>query len=265
MKKSVRRKLGFSLVAFVALVGFWSLTQDLPYVIAEPGKTFNVLGEYEGQDIVQVSGVPKTDNPGRLDMLTISVWGSPGNSPKFIDLIEPYFSNAKSILPIEEFFPIDQTEAEANALATKDFLDSQKSAILAAKKYLPESVANSLEAKLWLGGVGGPSGGLMFTLGIIDKALPDSLTGGKNIAGTGTIDASGAVGPIGGIAFKMIAASRAGDRFFLAPEENCDEVIGHIPAGLQVIPVSNVDDALAALTVIANDGNVAKLPVCSAH
>ena len=264
MQKKFRRGLGFGLVAFSAAVAVWSASQDLPYVIVEPGETFNVLGDYQGTEIVQVSGVPKSDNPGRLDLLTIGVWGTPGNTPKFVDLIEPFFSSDKSILPLEDFYPVDKTEAEAEAEAKKDFTDSESAAILAAKAHLPASVAEALDVKLQLDGVGGPSGGLILTLGIIDKATPSSLTGGKNIAGTGTISADGSVGPIGGIAFKMIAAQRAGDRFFLAPKENCSEVIGHIPQNLAVIPVSNVDDALAALTVIANDGDISKLPVCSA-
>jgi len=101
--------------------------------------------------------------------------------------------------------------------------------------------------KVDLGNVTGPSAGMMFTLGIIEKLGPKSLTGGQHIAGTGTIDAAGNVGPIGGIQLKMKGASRAGAKFFLAPRDNCDEIVGHIPAGMQVVTVQNIDDALQAL------------------
>lgn len=243
----------------------WGFTQKLPYVIVEPGPAYNVLGDNEGVAIIELAGVPQYESPGSLDLLTISVWGSPGETPTFVELIEPFFSNDKSIAPLEEYFPIDLTTDEALDLDFKDFLESQDAAIAAAKLNLSPEIAKALEAKVDLGGVGGPSGGLMFTLGIIDKATPGSLTGGKKIAGTGTISSTGAVGPIGGIEYKMISANRAGDPYFLAPAENCSEVLGHIPAGLKVFAVSNVQDALEVLKVIALDADVSKLPVCSAQ
>ena len=79
--------------------------------------------------------------------------------------------------------------------------------------------------KFDLDNVGGPSAGLMFTLGIIDKLEPDDLTGGKIIAGTGTIDDDGNVGPIGGIPQKLVGATDAGARYFLTPPDNCAEAI----------------------------------------
>lgn len=95
--------------------------------------------------------------------------------------------------------------------------------------------------------VGGPSAGLMFSLGIVDKLTPGPLTGGRFVAGTGTIAPDGAVGPIGGIAQKLLGARAAGATLFLAPASNCDEVTGHVPDGLTVAAVSTMDDALAAL------------------
>ena len=62
--------------------------------------------------------------------------------------------------------------------------------------------------KIDLDDIGGPSAGLMFTLGIIDKLKPEDLTGGKVIAGTGTIDDEGNVGPIGGIPQKLVGAKK---------------------------------------------------------
>ena len=88
--------------------------------------------------------------------------------------------------------------------------------------------------------IGGPSGGLMFALGIMDKVGPDDLTAASEIAGTGTIDATGAVGAIGGIQLKMIAARRAGATVFLAPATNCADVRGNIPKGLNVVKVDSL-------------------------
>ena len=110
--------------------------------------------------------------------------------------------------------------------------------------------------------VSGPSGGQIFALAIYDKLTPGSLTGGNKIAGTGTVDASGNIGAIGGIKPKMYGAVRAGAKYFLAPSVNCGDVVGNVPDGLQVIKVSNLKDSLNALKAI-REGNQASLPTCN--
>ncbi|MSZ33083.1 MAG: PDZ domain-containing protein [Actinobacteria bacterium] len=100
------------------------------------------------------------------------------------------------------------------------------------------------EIKFGVTGVGGPSAGTLFAIGIIDKLTPGALTQGKIIAGTGTIDPDGNVGEIGGIRQKLIGARDAGAVLFLAPEGNCDEVIGHIPDGLTVAAIETLEDAM---------------------
>jgi PDZ domain-containing protein len=112
------------------------------------------------------------------------------------------------------------------------------------------------------GAVGGPSAGMMFTLGIYDLLTPGALTGGQDVAGTGTVDDSGSVGPIGGIRQKLFGARDAGARWFLAPAANCREVAGHEPVGLRVVRVANVDEAIAAVRRIAA-GDAADLPRCT--
>ena len=97
-----------------------------------------------------------------------------------------------------------------------------------------------------LRGVGGPSAGLIFALGIIEKLTAEDLLRGRSIAGTGTITPRGRVGAIGGIEEKMIGASREGATIFLAPSENCLD-IRHIPKGLKVIPVTTLDEAVKYL------------------
>jgi PDZ domain-containing protein len=113
------------------------------------------------------------------------------------------------------------------------------------------------QVTLSLTGIGGPSAGLMFSLGIIDKISAKDVTRGRFIAGTGTIEPSGKVGPIGGIALKMIAAQRAGATVFLAPASNCPEVRGNVPAGLEVIKVTSLHDAISNLDAQATGTPVA--------
>lgn len=112
------------------------------------------------------------------------------------------------------------------------------------------------------GDVGGPSAGLMFSLGIYDKLTPGALTGNHQIAGTGTIDDNAAVGPIGGIAQKMAGARDGGANFFLAPAANCADVLGNVPDGLQVFKVGTFDQARTAVEGIAS-GQTASLARCS--
>lgn len=120
-----------------------------------------------------------------------------------------------------------------------------------------------IDVTIQLNNVGGPSAGMMFALGIIDTLTPGELNGGQQVAGTGTITADGEVGPIGGIRQKMWGALDAGAQWFLAPEANCDEVVGHIPGDLRVFSVEDLDDALAVLDAVSSDGDLDALPTCT--
>ncbi|SCE92080.1 PDZ domain-containing protein [Micromonospora matsumotoense] len=108
--------------------------------------------------------------------------------------------------------------------------------------------------KIDLNDIGGPSAGLMFALGIIDKLKPEDLTGGKVIAGTGTIDDEGRVGPIGGIAQKLVGAKKAGAKVFLVPADNCAEAVRNPQSGLPMLKVGSLDDALTALDTLRAGG-----------
>ena len=103
-------------------------------------------------------------------------------------------------------------------------------------------------------GIGGPSAGLMLALGIIDKIKPEDLTGGKVIAGTGTIDSSGKVGPIGGVPQKLIGAKRDGATIFLTPADNCAEAVANARPGLLLVKVDSLDTALTALDTLRAGG-----------
>jgi Lon-like protease len=95
--------------------------------------------------------------------------------------------------------------------------------------------------------VGGPSAGLMLALGILDLVGDTDLTEGAVVAGSGTIDPEGTVGPIGGIQLKMVAAQEIGAELFLVPADNCADALGSPATGLTLARVGTLDDALAAL------------------
>jgi PDZ domain-containing protein len=111
-----------------------------------------------------------------------------------------------------------------------------------------------------LDNIGGPSAGLMFSLGIVDKLTAVQENGGAHVAGTGTIDANGTVGDIGGIRQKMAGARADGATIFLVPAGNCAEALMGVPAGLQLVKVSTLDDAVTGLAA-AEAGRSA--PTCT--
>lgn len=108
------------------------------------------------------------------------------------------------------------------------------------------SVKSPLHVGIEAGEISGPSAGLMFALEIIDQLEPEDLTGGRKIAGTGTLDARGRVGGIGGIRQKTLTAMRAGAEAFFVPRGN-EEEARKVARGMEVIPVSTLDEALEYL------------------
>jgi Lon-like protease len=104
--------------------------------------------------------------------------------------------------------------------------------------------------KISVGEIGGPSAGMMFALGIIDKLTTLNLTGGRFIAGTGEITPSGQVEAIGGIQEKMVSAREAGATIFLTPASNCSDTKGAVPAGLRLVKVSTLAQAVTYLEAL---------------
>lgn len=117
------------------------------------------------------------------------------------------------------------------------------------------------EVKYLVEGIGGPSAGNMFALGIYDQLTPGSLAGNKVIAGTGTVAWDGDVGPIGGIEHKLVGAANAGATDFLAPAENCAETIGYEPAGMRIWAVRTTEESVQAVEAI-KAGTVSSLVTC---
>ncbi|MCY9785614.1 PDZ/DHR/GLGF domain-containing protein [Nocardiopsis sp. EMB25] len=118
-----------------------------------------------------------------------------------------------------------------------------------------------IDVEISVGDIGGPSAGMMFALGIMDRLSEESLTGGARVAGSGTISADGRVGGISGIPQKMVSAQRDGAEYFLVAADSCDQVADSAAYGeLEVARVETLDDAVAALeTIRTGEG---ELPRC---
>jgi PDZ domain-containing protein len=163
--------------------------------------------------------------------------------------------------PIELAIERDGEEETVSVTPKETEVDGEKTLLLGIT--LMATYDFPIDVTIQLNNVGGPSAGMMFALGIIDTLTPGELNGGEQVAGTGTISAGGEVGPIGGIRQKLWGAKDAGAEWFLAPAANCDEVVGHVPDGLQVFSVEDLDDALAALEAVRDGTDLDALPTCT--
>ena len=142
-------------------------------------------------------------------------------------------------------FRVDRGKAEKNVSVRVQETDDQPRVGIVLRDLFPDlPVKVTIETE---NNIGGPSAGLMFTLSIIDKLTPEDLTAGRRIAGTGEIALDGGVGPVGGVAEKLVAVHRLGLTTFFIPAGNCADVRGRVPHGLRLVKVSKVGDALAFL------------------
>lgn len=176
--------------------------------------------------------------------------GQPVNN---LDALEAEMGKVQPGIAVSVTYQRGTKTATSKVTTTNPAKKGQKGAAfgisVAFEPYAPFNVTFNLKD------IGGPSAGLMFALGLLDKIGKVDLTGGKFIAGTGTIDPNGAVGPIGGIPLKMIGARRAGATIFLVPSGNCGEAKAHHPSGLRLVKVTSLSTAVNALKTLNSGGN----------
>lgn len=338
-------------IAVPSLVVLWLITvfAPLPFVTYQPGVTENLLGEYKGKPVIQVSGHPVHRDKGQLRLTTIYVTG-PESRMTLWNLMKSWGDEDDAIYPYRYQYPetvtreADKAESQAmmtnskevavaNALRALDFeVDAVKVAevekgtpaagklevgdIIAsvngtavrtveplsklvaaagvgqplrlevlrdAKPLTVEVTTKEIGGKPRMGvqlaagydlpfrvdinmddNIGGPSAGLMFSLAVYDTLTPGSLTDGATIAGTGTAEPDGTVGPIGGIQQKIAASHDAGAALFFVPKANCAEALGSPHAeDLRLVRADTMQSAVDSLEKWTDDQD-AVLPTCSA-
>jgi len=133
---------------------------------------------------------------------------------------------------------------------------------------IQEQFVFPFDVKIKLEETGGPSGGLIFAIGVVDKLTAEDLIRSRNIAGTGTITTTGNVGPIGGIAEKIIGAREFGVEIFFTPIENCQDISniealgqGKGEKAIKIVPVATLAEAIAVLKLPENS----KFPTCKSY
>jgi PDZ domain-containing protein len=238
--------------AALTLLGYKGETKLIVNSINEKTDSFKKLKP--GDQIIEIDSRPLTSTTQLLDYLKSK---KPGEVITLKILREPAAQRSSM-----------EASTQSSTNSTKKLLDELTVEVkLSARDdnsafigIIVETVQNfPVTVKIKLAETGGPSGGLIFALGIIEKLQSENLTRGRNIAGTGTITDSGEVGPIGGITEKIIGAKKDGVEIFLAPVENCLDIsTPQLLEGIKVVPVATLTQALEVLR--APDG--AELASC---
>ncbi|MFG2676720.1 S16 family serine protease [Streptomyces sp. NPDC048445] len=254
------RTLALCALPVLALFGVAAFA-PLSFTLAQPGTTANVLGDDKGAPVITIEGTPTRPTKGQLRMTTIVATG-PDAEVGISDVVDSWFRTDRAVMPRDSVYPTGGSEKEIEKHNLDDMVESQDSAVDAALNYLGRK-PGSVDVTLHLADVGGPSAGLFFALGIVDKLDGDGsggdLTGGRTIAGTGTIEADGKVGAVGGVSLKTQAARRDGASVFLVPKAECKEAHAELPDGLRLIPVTTLKGAVSSLRALDHGG---KVPSC---
>ncbi|MDV6294850.1 YlbL family protein [Rhodococcus aetherivorans] len=210
---------------------------DLPVVlrvarVGESGPSAGVLRE--GDRLVTVAGDPVT-TAGSVQRAVAAV--APGT-------------------PVDVVLVRDGVEQTASVTVGARPDDPDKGFLGISPEEVPDV---PFDVTFNLADVGGPSAGLIFSLAVVDKLSPGELSGGEVVAGTGTIDSDGVVGPIGGITHKLVGAAEDGATVFLVPADNCAEAQSDAPDGMRLVKVETLEGAIDALGSLAAGGDA---PTC---
>ena len=231
----------------------------LPYAIVLPGEAQNIF-----KNVITFKGLENYPANGRIDLMSIRVT----NPDTWIfgpEIVYSWIDGDRAVYPKSAIYPPGTTTEEESKQAKADMVKSQDTAIVAAVNYLqthPEilepteaadgssAVAQKRVANLdtkkisfKVGETGGPSGGLVFSIGLVELLTEQDLLEGRHIAGTGTITSRGVVGPIGGINEKIMSAKKVGATVFFAPVDNAEE-ISNVPDGIKVVTVATLAQAI---------------------
>jgi PDZ domain-containing protein len=237
-------------IALIILTIFASLAliAPLPYVIILPGQAQDIFNK-----LITIKDQKSYPANGRIDLMSIRVT-NPNSWIIGPEILYSWIKADEAVYPRSAIYPPGTTQKSEDKKAKADMVNSQDNAKTAALSFLrlhPEFgvPANDLHIKNITFDVkktGGPSGGMIFAIGVIELLTQKDLLQGRHIAGTGTITTDGKVGPIGGINEKILAAHKAGATLFLAPAGNSGD-IANIPAGIKVVTVATLAEAIAAL------------------
>lgn len=258
------RPARFFVGAVAVLLAVLVLMLPSAYVVETPGPTQDVLGDSNGTPVIQVEGAKTYHDKGRLLLVTVNAAGVPGYPVSNAEALWAWADPNMELTPQEAVFPVGQNAEQYQQESDQEMESSQDAAVTAGLDYAQHLGVDvdGVKVTMHVDDIGGPSAGMMYALGLVDMLTPEHESGKQTVAGTGTIDDEGKVGAIGGIDLKMRGAKRDGATWFLAPADNCAQVVGKVPVGLRDVKVSSLEDAYTALVKIGN-GQADSLPHCT--
>lgn len=230
---------------FLILATLVALFAPMNFVLITPGPATPLFPKVLTID----SDIKSYPVNGQLNLLTIYVT-NPETRVFGAEVLGCWAWGDCAALPRSVMYEEGATDKAENKSGAKDMQESQNLALIAARgaiarRYPNLDISHVTDAsiKVSLKNTGGPSGGLIFTLGLVDLLTPADLLQKRNIAGTGTIAKDGTVGPIGGVTEKILGAKKAGATILFVSQDNCSELPARVD-GISVIAIKKVDQAI---------------------
>lgn len=233
----------------LGLIGALTLALLAPmnFVLITPGTPTPLFPK-----VLALQNIKSYPSDGQLFLLTIMIT-NPESKVLGMHTLNCWAKGDCAVAPRSLYYKRDSTDEVERESALEDMSQSQNSAVDAAANYIAAhypsidiSNFNDQSIKVSLENTGGPSGGLIFSIGLVELLTPENILQGRKVAGTGTITADGTVGPIGGIAEKIIGAKSVGAELLFISQANCYELPAKVE-GITVIAVSHLDEAIAYL------------------
>ena len=255
--------LSRTLLTLAALV---ALIAPMNFVLITPGPATSLFPKV--LTIKDAPGIKSYPVNGQLNLLTIYVT-NPESYVFGAQVLACWVWGDCVAMPRSVMYEDGATDEAETKVGRKDMKQSQSLALTAARSVMARkfpsvdiSRVTDASIKVSLENTGGPSGGLVFTLGLIDLFTPEDILQGRNIAGTGTISKDGVIGAIGGVTEKILGAKKAGATILFVSKENCSELPPKVE-GITVVAIEKIDQAIDYL-LAPNSGKKGDKPLNSA-
>ena len=256
----------FILRAFIAIVAVVALVAPANFVLVTPGPATELFPKV--LSISSSAGEKSYPVKGQLYLLTIYVT-NPETKVLGAQVLGCWVWGDCVAMPRSVMYKKGTTDAIERKSGSKDMVKSQNFALQAARGVIARkfpsvklSTVTDSSVKVSLKDTGGPSGGLIFTLGLTDLLTPVDILQGRKIAGTGTISTDGHIGAIGGVSEKIIGAKKAGAETLFVSRENCRE-LPTTAEGISVIAIDRIDQAIEYLLASSKTLNSAGIHGCA--
>jgi PDZ domain-containing protein len=225
---------------------------EVAAVVALQATGFDVEVTGTGAAIAEVQPDGPSDGLLAAGDTVVAVDGAPvSRSDEMVDLVSGSAPGTVLTLTVEAFDGDDARPVEVTLGERPD--DPTKGLLGVATTTRDLDYVLPVDVSIDSGDVGGPSAGLAYTLSIIEALTPGSITGGRSVVATGTIELDSSVGPVGGIRQKMAVVLATGTEVFLVPAQEYDEAKALADGRVEVVSVSSLDEALEALESLGGD------------